>query len=327
MSTPNPQTYTLHQVIVEGILSPWQFLGLTITFIPGTILRLVRSGAYLTLVSPSRFQDSWFGDFWGVVGPEVRKKAGAKVVALLDGCTRDGKIFDEAVGPAVSGTVIEVGPGSGLWVSVFSDRTTALSDLTGDENTTGLRRRAPDARVTKVYGVEPNPGMHEQLHRRVREAGLEDVYEVVPVGIEELSSSGRVEKGSVDCIVSVLCLCSIPDPDKNTRELYTYLKPGGRWYAYEHVKTRPWQGWFFNLYQGTWLVFGSNCEDVMCVLILYCIAFVNVFWPRCLGGCQLRRDTGKTLREAGPWSHVDFTTFEQEPWFNVCPHSLGVFTK
>jgi SAM-dependent methyltransferase len=267
MSIPNPQIYTLRQVLVDGILSPWQFLGLSISFLPGTILRLIRHGSSLTLLSPSRFQDSWFGDFWAVVGPEVRKKAGAKVVPLLDGRTHSGKIFNEVVGPAVSGSVIEVGPGSGLWVSVFSDRTTALSELTGDEKDTGLRRRAPDARVTKVYGVEPNPDMHEQLHRRVRDAGLEDVYEVVPVGIEELSSSGRVQKGSVDCIVSVLCLCSIPDPEKNIRELYTYLKPGGRWYAYEHVRTQPWQGWFINLYQGTWLIFFSICKRRDVVLI------------------------------------------------------------
>lgn len=268
MSIPDPQTYSFRQILVDGIISPWQFLGLSISFVPGTILRLIRSGSYLTLLSPSRFQDSWFGDFWATVGPEVRKNAGAKVVPLLDGRTRDGKIYDEVVGPAVSGTVIEVGPGSGLWVSVFSDRTTALSDLTKDEKDTGLRKRSPDARVTKVYGVEPNPDMHERLHQRVRDAGLEDIYEVVPVGIEELSSSGRVEKGSVDCIVSILCLCSIPDPEKNIKELYTYLKPGGRWYVYEHVKTQPWQGWFINLYQGMLADLGVELRRRGVLLIL-----------------------------------------------------------
>lgn len=321
-STKNLQSYTLFEVIKEGIISPWVFLGLSVTYLPSTILKLFRTGSFGVLLSPSKFKEAWFGTFWAVVGPSVRENAGAKVVPLLDGRTRNGRILDEAVGPAVSGTVIEVGPGSGLWVSVFSDRTVNSSV---PEDKDGCVKPKQRSAVTKVYGVEPNPDMHPELHRRVREAGLEDVYEVVPVGIEELSSSGRVQKESVDCIVTVLCLCSIPDAERNIAELYTYLKPGGRWYFYEHVKAQGWQGWFINFYQGMGMRL-LNDEKEMTDLTTS-TALVNFFWPRCLGGCQLRRDTGETLGNAGPWTHVDCAMNETEPWFNVCPHIIGVFTK
>ncbi|KAK1770822.1 S-adenosyl-L-methionine-dependent methyltransferase [Phialemonium atrogriseum] len=212
-----------------------------------------------------------------------------------------------------------------MWVSLFSDRYLGSPEGGGDggdgegEETGGggeagepgyvavRRRRGPagSGAVTRVLGVEPSADMHEPLREKVREAGLEGVYEVVPVGIEDLAPSGRVLPESVDCIVSILCLCGIPDPERNIRELYGCLKPGGRWYVYEHVRCVPSQGWAMGVYQ----------------------AFVNLFWPPLIGGCQLRRDTRKSLREAGPWTHVDLEVAADEPWFSICPHILGVLTK
>src|SRR6185295_6722012 len=97
--------------------------------------------------------------------------------------------------------------------------------------------RAEEGKVTKVYGVEPNEQSHQALQQRVREAGLQDVYEVVPVGIEDMAGGaaeskkwdGRIEPESVDAIVTILCLCSIPEPVKNIGLLYGYLKKGGKW--------------------------------------------------------------------------------------------------
>jgi len=43
------------------------------------------------------------------------------------------------------------------------------------------------------------------LRRRIKDAGLEDVYEIVPVGIEDLSEKW-VEKEGVDCVVTVSTL-------------------------------------------------------------------------------------------------------------------------
>jgi hypothetical protein len=46
-----------------------------------------------------------------------------------------------------------------------------------------------------------------------------------------------------------MCLCSIPEPRYNCAQLYRYLKPGGRWYVYEHVRCFHSQGIFMRTYQ------------------------------------------------------------------------------
>lgn len=113
----------------------------------------------------------------------------------------------------LSGTVLEIGAGDGMWGPT-------LAALPG---------------VTRVYGVEPNLESAAVLRRRVAEAGVEGKYEVVPTGVEELlrREGGRLE---VDCVVSVLCLCSIPDPEANIKVIAGCLARGGRWYVYEHVR-------------------------------------------------------------------------------------------
>jgi SAM-dependent methyltransferase len=57
-----------------------------------------------------------------------------------------------------------------------------------------------------------------------------------------------VQRGSVDTIVTVQCLCSIPGPERVIRDLYPLLKPGGRWIVYEHVRTK-FQGEFVGVWQ------------------------------------------------------------------------------
>jgi hypothetical protein len=39
------------------------------------------------------------------------------------------------------------------------------------------------------------------------------------------------------------------------------------------------------------------------------------------------RDTGKWLREAGPWSDVDLCSLADEAWYFTMPHIIGVLTK
>jgi len=58
------------------------------------------------------------------------------------------------------------------------------------------------SQVSKVYGVEPNKDHHEGLRRKIKEAGLSDIYEIVPVGVEEMGEKW-VTRGEVDCVVTV----------------------------------------------------------------------------------------------------------------------------
>ncbi|ROW03175.1 hypothetical protein VPNG_08159 [Cytospora leucostoma] len=224
--------------ILWFLLDPWIFMAQSVSHLPSTILHLVRTRQLLTtLLHPSRLQSAWFGTFWATAGPGVRNTAQARVVPLLQGAISNGQIVDgnHPLGAAgekhqhqhqhqqqgIAGTVLEVGPGTGMWVDLFP------SMLLPDSSSSPTGRRGGGGGITRIYGVEPNAGVHAALRRSVVAAGLEDVYEVVPLGVEDLARSGRVARGSVDCIVSVLCLCGIPDPELNIRELYGYLRPGG----------------------------------------------------------------------------------------------------
>ncbi|KAK8139557.1 S-adenosyl-L-methionine-dependent methyltransferase [Apiospora sp. TS-2023a] len=313
-------TFAQLQEILLSFLNPWQFMFMAASWFPGTVVRLVRDGKFGVLLSPSKLKDAWFSNFWDWFAPNLRLNAGVRVIPLLEGRTTGGRVVEEPVGPGIGGTVIEIGAGSGNWVDIFSDKYlqpipaeggSSGAEVTGTGTAThrGSEKRKKSARepITRVYGVEPNRDQHASLRRKVKENGLEGVYEIVPVGIEDLGDSakwgGRVERGSVDCIVSVLCLCSIPEPRDNVRELYGYLKKGGRWYVYEHVRRD--EGWGMRTYQ----------------------AFVNIFWPHFLGGCQLCRPTEQWLREAGPWEKIDVGHPEDEQWHHTLPHILGVFTK
>ena len=116
-----------------------------------------------------------------------------------------------------SGIVLELGPGIGSQLS-----------------------RYDKSKITKIYGVEPNVDLHESLRENVKMSGLSDVYEIVPCGIEdvvELKKRG-IALNSVDTVLSVQVLCSVPDPDEMMRRLYALLRPGGQLVVYEHVKSR-----------------------------------------------------------------------------------------
>jgi len=207
------------------------------THIPATIRALVEAKDYGTLFSPSGFREALFGTFWAAFGLNIKAANEERVVALLEGRVKGGCIHEDVVSTPVYGTVLEVGAGSGNWADVLA----RFSNVNSDAGTDGLRnRKNPHGAITKIYGVEPNPISAKALKERVKEVGLQDVYQVVPVGIEFVDDpsawNGTIEPGSIDCIVGVLCMCSIPEPEKNMKMLYRLLKPGGHWFVYEHVK-------------------------------------------------------------------------------------------
>lgn len=96
--------------------------------------------------------------------------------------------------------------------------------------------------------------MHALLRQQAAEAGLSDVYEVIGCGAQELKTRGGIAPGSIDTIITVQSLCSIPTPQVIIRELYPLLKPGGKWLMYEHVKTK-YQSSFVGYWQSRWFLF------------------------------------------------------------------------
>lgn len=233
-----------------SLVGPWQFMSSTLPYLCKTVQRLFRINGYRGLLSWNRVQDSWFSSFWAWMGPQLRQNRGPVIAALLEGRVKDALVVHDPAAPPVSGVVLDIGPGLGYWVDLY-----AKAELPIQKN--GVRTRGDEIGIQKVFGVEPNSEAHAGLAQRAQDAGLDGVYEILPVGIQSISQANTntarsntnvIEKGSVDCIVSILCLCSIPEPEKNIEELYSYLKKGGRWYLYEHVQVQG--SWFMRLYQG-----------------------------------------------------------------------------
>lgn len=233
------------------LLDPWLFMLLSLSYLPRTILTLLATLNLPVLLSRTRLQAAWFGRFWAHAGPGVRETGEVRVIPLLEGRVRDGRILSPSPSPSANdtglrGVVLEVGPGSGLWASVFAHPSLAQG-------------------ISRIYGVEPNAAHHVELYQRIAAAGLGDKYEVVPCGIEDLAASGRVEKGSVDCVVSVMCLCSIPEPEQHVKELFGYLKEGGRWFVYEHVRCESEKlrecGMGMRVYQGEFVIVFILCNS------------------------------------------------------------------
>lgn len=196
-----------------NLLRPLLLLYFSAWYIPQTIFNLVTSLNLRPLTNFPDFKDHWFATFWGWFGPRAAEYAAPKVTPLIQNNAH--------------GVLLDIGPGSGQWLFLFA--------------------RSLNPKITKIYGVEPNKGLHAELRANAVKAGLGDIYEIIGCGAEELESKGGIQKESIDTIVTVQCLCSIPGPQTVIREMYPLLKPGGKWIVYEHIKTK-----YQNNFVGTW---------------------------------------------------------------------------
>lgn len=197
---------------VLNLLGPVYLMFLSATYLPITIYELVASKRFSTFLSWHEFQNAWFSRFWFWFGPRSRDNAEQKVKPLLAN--------------NASGVCLDIGPGSGQWLYLFA--------------------RSLNPTVTRIYGVEPNPGHHKALRENAVKAGLGDVYEIIGAGAENLGQKG-IAIGSIDTIITVQVLCSVPNSEQIIKDLYPYLKPGGRWIVYEHIRTKyqdDFVGWW-----------------------------------------------------------------------------------
>jgi ubiquinone/menaquinone biosynthesis C-methylase UbiE len=117
---------------------------------------------------------------------------------------------------------------------------------------TGLNLAHYTGQVSELVLTEPDPHMAKRLRRRLAEEAPELPAEVVETGAEEL----LFEDASFDTVVATLVFCTIPDPERASREVSRVLKPDGQLLLLEHVRgeegsrlvrwqdrlERPW-GW------------------------------------------------------------------------------------
>jgi ubiquinone/menaquinone biosynthesis C-methylase UbiE len=109
--------------------------------------------------------------------------------------------------PLASGTVLEVGIGSGLNLPFYGPQ------------------------VHRLYALDPSRELWKMARQRVREA---------PFPVEFLAASAEripLEDMSVDTVVTTWTLCTIPNPLKALTDMRRVLKPEGRLIFVEHGRS------------------------------------------------------------------------------------------
>ena len=145
--------------------------------------------------------------------------------------TKDAAHCRAELVPQARGEVLELGVGSGLNLSFYSNA------------------------ATRVRGVDPS----EELLKMARARAA-----AVSVPVELLTGSAEdipVESQTVDTIVMTWTLCSIPDPTSALAEMLRVLKPGGDLLFVEHglapdLRIRSWQ----SRINAPWRAFSGGCN-------------------------------------------------------------------
>lgn len=201
-----------------------------------------------------------------------------------------------------TGDVLEIGPGSGGHLRYFN--------------------RNPD--IYRMYGAEPNVGLHEELRKQAALAGLADRYQVFDCGAEMNSlvpklnkegllsneSHGQYGENIFDTIICIRVLCSISQPIETIANLHRLLKPGGQLLIVEHVVS-PWDS-------------GNGSVIARAMQLLY----HALGWVFFMGDCHMDRDTSQLLTEAarpvGGWKKVDI---KQHFWWAPLTYISGQLEK
>ncbi len=153
----------------------------------------------------------------------------------------------EKIVPQAEGVVLELGCGSGTNFALYDA-----------------------SKVTKLYALEPSPGMVVKARRTAGELGIGKSIEFLETGAENIP----LPDNSVDTVVITFVLCTIPDWEGALRETKRVLKPGGKVLFSEHGLA-PDEG------VAKWQ---RRIEPV---------------WKPLAGGCHLTRDTLQLLKDAG----------------------------
>jgi SAM-dependent methyltransferase len=116
-------------------------------------------------------------------------------------------------------------------------RASAISDLSGTVvelgSGTGLNLAHYPPAVTRLIASEPDPHMVKRLRAKVAEGeGGTGRVTVVQAGAERLP----LADGEADAVVSTLVLCTVPDVQGALREAVRVLRPGGLFRFVEHVR-------------------------------------------------------------------------------------------
>ena len=185
-------------------------------------------------------------------------------------------------------------------------------------------------RVTRYIALEPNILMHNHIRAKANEAGFHEsdgTLIILSFGAEDtqsilssLSSQLGQEPAAVDTILSVLTLCSIPDPQRTISKLIRdVLRSGGQLLYFEHVlnTARPDVAWWQRFWAPVWACVFDGCR----------MDRPSDIWIRDLkigGGDEGSDTTTTTTTTWKEWKIYDFPDEDEEHLF--C-HRSGKFVK
>lgn len=150
--------------------------------------------------------------------------------------------------------------------------------------------------------------MHDEIRRMANAAGFNEeagTFLLLSYGAEDVSLINSALGGpcSVDTLISILTLCSVPAPEQTISALVDQvLKPGGQLLYYEHVLNKR--------------------EDVA-----WWQRFWTRIWQYAFDGCRLDRPTDTMIERLDVWEKKDIHGIEDEDPENLFIHSIGKLTK
>ncbi|KAF8869745.1 S-adenosyl-L-methionine-dependent methyltransferase [Infundibulicybe gibba] len=150
--------------------------------------------------------------------------------ALVEGVDENGRSTKEdLITPNACGVVLDLGAGYG--------------------HTTKYLQRS---HVSKYIALEPNVHMHPRLRAFANAEGYTEYHHICPCGGAH----------SVDAIISVFTLCTIPRPQEAMAALVReVLKPGGQFLFYEHVLSpRSDVAWWQRFWTPMWQLAFDGCR-------------------------------------------------------------------
>ncbi|KAJ4001724.1 S-adenosyl-L-methionine-dependent methyltransferase [Lentinula boryana] len=193
----------------------------------------------------------------------------------------------------------------------------------------GLGRTASYLSRDKVFryiAVEPNIHMHSELRDAAHEAGFHEsdgTFVLLSCGAEDVRvisecastvNTPTNTQGSVDSIICILTLCSIPDAERIVTQLVKeVLRPGGTLLMFEHVRhpiiNVAWWQW---LWSPLWSVFFDGCR-------LDCVTDQWV---------EEMRDIEESGRNIAMWKERELKSDRRDGWENnIIYHVIGTFVK
>jgi ubiquinone/menaquinone biosynthesis C-methylase UbiE len=132
--------------------------------------------------------------------------------------------------PEATGTVLEVGVGTGLNFGLYRD-------------------------VTALEGIDPDP--HMLARARAKAADLPFPVRLHQTGAEQLPFAD----GHFDAAVITFTLCTIPDPAAALREVRRVLRDGGRLHLVEHTRSiQPVVAGVQDVLTPLWKKIGGGCH-------------------------------------------------------------------